>query len=60
MLGRVTTQPMQFEQGGLTFEEKLHNYARLAVRVGARVIRPVLVAMSLARASRLLWQAWSA
>jgi len=30
--------------------------ARLALRVGARVIRPLLVAVSLALAARLLWQ----
>ena len=33
--------------------------ARLAVRVGARVIRPLLVVVSLALAARLLWQAWA-
>ncbi|HVG48354.1 MAG TPA: TSUP family transporter [Rubellimicrobium sp.] len=33
--------------------------ARLAVRVGARMIRPLLVVVSLALASRLLWQAWA-
>lgn len=33
--------------------------ARLAVRVGARMIRPLLVVTSLALASRLLWQAWA-
>lgn len=33
--------------------------ARLAVRVGARLIRPLLVVTSLALATRLLWQAWS-
>lgn len=32
--------------------------SRLAVRVGARLIRPLLVAVSLALALRLLWQAW--
>ena len=32
--------------------------ARLAVRVGARMIRPLLVVVSLALALRLLWQAW--
>jgi uncharacterized membrane protein YfcA len=34
--------------------------SRLAVRVGARVIRPLLVVTSVALALRLLWQAWSA
>ena len=34
--------------------------ARLAVRVGARVIRPLLVTVSLLLAARLLWQAWAA
>lgn len=33
--------------------------ARLALRVGARVIRPLLVIVSLALALRLLWQAWA-
>jgi len=33
--------------------------SRLAVRVGARVIRPLLVVTSVALALRLLWQAWS-
>lgn len=33
--------------------------ARLALRVGARIIRPLLVAVSLALATRLLWQAWA-
>jgi len=33
--------------------------ARLAVRVGARAIRPLLVTVSLALAARLLWQAWA-
>ena len=33
--------------------------ARLAVRVGARMIRPLLVVVSLALAARLLWQAWA-
>lgn len=33
--------------------------ARLAVRVGARVIRPLLVIVSVALALRLLWQAWA-
>lgn len=33
--------------------------ARAAVRVGSRLIRPLLVATSLALALRLLWQAWS-
>ncbi|WP_210529494.1 TSUP family transporter [Rubellimicrobium arenae] len=33
--------------------------ARLAVRVGARMIRPLLVVVSVALALRLLWQAWS-
>jgi uncharacterized protein len=32
--------------------------ARLAVRVGARLIRPLLVVTSSAMALRLLWQAW--
>jgi hypothetical protein len=32
--------------------------ARLAMRVGARVIRPLLVVTSTAMALRLLWQAW--
>ena len=34
--------------------------ARLAVRVGAGLIRPLLVLVSVALALRLLWQAWSA
>jgi hypothetical protein len=33
--------------------------ARLAVRVGASLIRPLLVAVSVALALRLLWQAWA-
>ena len=33
--------------------------SRLAVRVGARLIRPLLVTVSVALALRLLWQAWS-
>ena len=33
--------------------------SRLAVRVGARMIRPLLVVVSVALALRLLWQAWS-
>ena len=33
--------------------------SRLAVRVGARMIRPLLVIVSVALALRLLWQAWS-
>jgi uncharacterized membrane protein YfcA len=32
--------------------------SRLAVRVGARLIKPLLVAMSTGMALRLLWQAW--
>lgn len=32
--------------------------SRLAVRVGGRVIRPLLVAVSLLLAGRLLWQGW--
>jgi uncharacterized membrane protein YfcA len=34
--------------------------SRAALRVGARLIRPLLVAVSLALALRLLWQAWAA
>ena len=34
--------------------------SRLAVRVGARLIRPLLVTVSVALALRLLWQAWLA
>jgi hypothetical protein len=34
--------------------------SRLAVRIGARVIRPLLVTVSVALALRLLWQAWFA
>ena len=33
--------------------------SRLAVRIGARMIRPLLVIVSVALALRLLWQAWS-
>ncbi|MBU9699167.1 TSUP family transporter [Rhodobacteraceae bacterium HSP-20] len=33
--------------------------ARLAMRVGARLIKPLLVATSTAMAARLLWQAWA-
>jgi len=33
--------------------------ARLAMRVGARLIRPLLVCTSVAMALRLLWQAWA-
>lgn len=36
MLGHMTGQPA-IEQGGLNFEDKLRNYARLAVRVGLGV-----------------------
>ncbi len=32
--------------------------SRLAMRVGARLIKPLLVATSTAMAARLLWQAW--
>jgi uncharacterized membrane protein YfcA len=34
--------------------------SRLAVRIGARLIRPLLVTVSVALALRLLWQAWFA
>lgn len=33
--------------------------ARLAMRVGARLIKPLLVATSTAMAARLLWQVWA-
>jgi hypothetical protein len=33
--------------------------SRMAVRIGARLIRPLLVTVSVALALRLLWQAWS-
>jgi uncharacterized protein len=32
--------------------------SRLAMRVGARLIKPLLVIVSTAMALRLLWQAW--
>jgi uncharacterized protein len=32
--------------------------ARLAMRIGARLIKPLLVVTSTALALRLLWQAW--
>jgi uncharacterized membrane protein YfcA len=33
--------------------------ARLAMRVGARLIKPLLVATSSAMALRLIWQVWA-
>jgi len=33
--------------------------ARLAMRIGARLIKPLLVATSSLMAARLLWQAWA-